>query len=197
MAALRKEEFVFKSRLNLIKSIACKKINELKQKGEETYKLMFDKLGDRFLREIESIKHLCKYIKYCIENKQKIKKELVLEQDEFYINNDVVVLRTPTPPPRPDPIESVTLEHFTIESLYKIFNQFKQVAPEGLVALKTFTEIFNDLILLNYGTEILPDQWSSMTPQQVNLVFKIEFFLFCFLIPKIQFQKFLKKKQKN
>lgn len=169
LAALKKEEMLFRSRLSLIKAVAYKKIGELKQKGDETYKIMNDKLGDRFIREMESIKHLCNYIKHCIENKQKVKKELVLEQDEFYINNDVVVLRTPTPPPRPDPIESVTLEHFTIESLYKIFNQFKQVAPEGLVAIKTFVEIFNDLILLNYGSEILPDQWSNMTPQQVHI----------------------------
>ena len=42
------------------------------------------------------------------------------------------------------------------------------MAPEGLVAIKIFVEIFNDLILLNYGNEILPEQWSNLTSNQAS-----------------------------
>jgi hypothetical protein len=51
--------------------------------------------------------------------------------------------------------------------MYQKFLKFKLVAPEGLVAMKTFVEIFNDLILLNFGNEILPEQWSNLNQNQV------------------------------
>ena len=119
--------------------------------------------------ENDSITNLSEYLKHAIEMKQKIKHELTLQQDEFIIESDVVIMRTPTPPPRPDPMESITVELFTIESLRKMHNQFKLVAPEGLVSVKTFAEIFNDLILLNYGNEILPEQWSNLNANQACL----------------------------
>jgi hypothetical protein len=78
------------------------------------------------------------------------------------------VVRTPSPPPRPDPVENIAIENFTIESLHKMYNQFKLVAPEGLVAVKTFVDVFNDIILLNYSNEILPEQWSNLNQNQVN-----------------------------
>ena len=46
---------------------------------------MDDWLGSRFVKEIESIKSLCNYIKFFIENKMKIKNELILQQDVFLI----------------------------------------------------------------------------------------------------------------
>lgn len=36
-----------------------------------------------------------------------------------------MVLRSPTPPPRPDAVEIVAVENFTIESLRKMLNQVK------------------------------------------------------------------------
>lgn len=78
------------------------------------------------------------------------------------------MLRTPSPPARPDPVEFTPVENFTIDSLRKMFKQFQLVAPEGLVATKTFVDIFNDLILLNFGNEILPEQWSNLNQAQID-----------------------------
>lgn len=36
---------------------------------------------------------------------------------------DVIILRTPTPPPRPDAVEQIAVENFTVESLRKMLNQ--------------------------------------------------------------------------
>jgi hypothetical protein len=41
------------------------------------------------------------------------------------------------------------------------------VAPDGLVALKSFADIFNELVLLNYDNEILPETWASLNASQV------------------------------
>ncbi len=73
--------------MELVKQIANKIIADLKVKADNTYKEMDDKLGERFLREMESIKMLCTFIKFSIENKQKIKRELILLQDEFLIDD--------------------------------------------------------------------------------------------------------------
>lgn len=62
-------------------------INDLKQKADITYKEMNNKLGDRYIRENNSITHLCNFIKYCIETKQRIKREIQIDQDEFMIND--------------------------------------------------------------------------------------------------------------
>ena len=77
-------------------------------------------------------------------------------------------MRTPSPPPRPEAVEIIPVENFTIESLRKMHKQFELVAPEGLVAAKTFVDIFNDLILLNFGDEILPEQWSNLSQSQIE-----------------------------
>lgn len=39
------------------------------------------------------------------------------------LKKDVIILRTPPPPPRPDPVEQVAVENFTIESLRKMLTQ--------------------------------------------------------------------------
>lgn len=72
--------------MDLIKLIANKIVLDLRTRGENAYKEMDDKLGDRFIKEMDSIKLLCNYIKHFIENKEKIKRELILEQDEFLID---------------------------------------------------------------------------------------------------------------
>lgn len=78
-------EINFRGRIELIKLTANRIIAELKLKADNTFKEMDDKLGDRFVKEIESVKFLCNYIKHCIENKEKVKRDLALDQDGFYI----------------------------------------------------------------------------------------------------------------
>ena len=82
-----------------------------------------------------------------------------------------MVVRTPSPPPRPETIDDVKLEYFTIDSLYKMLGQFKKIAPSGLITVKEFAEILNDLVLLNYENEILPEQWANLNQSQVLYLF--------------------------
>jgi hypothetical protein len=87
MAALGKEENTFRLRIELIKEIAIKILHELKHRADNTYEEMEKSINCRYENEKKSIKDLCTYIKYCIENKTKIKHDLVLQQDEFLIDN--------------------------------------------------------------------------------------------------------------
>jgi hypothetical protein len=87
MRDILKLESAFKSRMELIKFIANKVIVELKNRADVVYKDMDDWLGSRFVKEINSIKNLCNYIKFQIEHSKKIKRELIVEQEEFIIDN--------------------------------------------------------------------------------------------------------------
>jgi hypothetical protein len=46
---------------------------------------MNDWLGSRWIKEMNSIKNMIEIIKYYIENKEKIKEEFILEQEEFFV----------------------------------------------------------------------------------------------------------------
>ncbi len=80
------QENDFKNRLELIKLIANKVITELKARADNSYRDMNEWLGARFQKEINSIQNLCNYVKFQIEHSKKIKKELILNQDDFIIN---------------------------------------------------------------------------------------------------------------
>lgn len=54
-----------------------------------------------------------------------------------------------------------------------MYEQFKLVAPEGLVAIKTFVDIYTDLATLNYGTEVMPENWSNLSQTQVEALAKM------------------------
>jgi hypothetical protein len=79
------KESLFRTKMNQLRSIATKVVTEIKQRADNTFKEMDDKLGERFLREMGAIKALSTFVKSCIEHKEKIKRQLILDQDEFLI----------------------------------------------------------------------------------------------------------------
>lgn len=87
VAALQKEEQAFKTRLEVIKLVATKLIQNLNQIADNCYKDMNDWLGSKWMKEMDSIKNLIEIIKNMIENKEKIKEQLILKQDEFFIDS--------------------------------------------------------------------------------------------------------------
>jgi hypothetical protein len=87
IAALQKEEHAFKTRLDVIKLVATKLIQNLNQIADNCYKDMNDWLGSKWMKEMDGIKSLIELIKNMIENKEKVKEQLVLKQDDFFIDS--------------------------------------------------------------------------------------------------------------
>uniref|UniRef100_K7FH58 Sperm flagellar 2 n=1 Tax=Pelodiscus sinensis TaxID=13735 RepID=K7FH58_PELSI len=162
-SALEFEEEAAKSRLQLIKTKALAFVEELAMKAEETYKYMEKWLGARFLAEMSSVDKLTEIARHHIECSTKIPYELVLDETDFFINNDVKVIPDPIPPPRPPPVETSVNGTLTISQLSTLHKQFLQVAPKGLIPNKIFIDILLDLITLNLGTNSLPDVWMRLT----------------------------------
>ena len=69
----------------LIRDVASRSITGLKGKADETYTRMYDWLGEKYKDETESIENMAKIIRYAIESKEKIDKQLVLDRYSFFI----------------------------------------------------------------------------------------------------------------
>ncbi|CAI9559576.1 unnamed protein product [Staurois parvus] len=166
--ALECEEAAVNARLELIKTKALAVYQDVLSKAQQTYKDMNMWLGARFLAEMSSIDKLIQTARHHIETSTKIQYELVLEQTDFYISSDVKVFPDPIPPPRPPPVEASSNSTLTISQLHRLHRQFLQMAPEGIISSKKFTEILMDLTTMNLGDDTLPDVWMHLTLPEIQ-----------------------------
>ncbi|KAK2168514.1 hypothetical protein LSH36_16g05047 [Paralvinella palmiformis] len=168
--ALQLEASAAKCRMDLVRHVAATVIVSLKDKADSAYKDMNDWLGARFLKEMESIDQMSEVMRFAIENGTKIHQELKIDQQDFFIDQDIKVLRSPSPQPRPDPIEKVDPETFTVEQIKNLYRQFSMTAPSGMMSLKTFQEILTDVTSLSHGTEQLPEAWLNLSPEKLESI---------------------------
>ncbi|XP_078485176.1 sperm flagellar protein 2-like [Ciona intestinalis] len=166
-AVLQQEETAAKDRLKLIKTRSIHTLSDLYGKSELTFTDMNDWIGSRYLREMAAIDNLSSVVRQCIEEGVQLEYELLLEQDEFVINHEAKVIRTPSPPPRPEPIETSQPDVFTIVQLGKLYSHFKGVAPNGMILNKAFIEVLADTAALDAGADALPDMWINISYNQL------------------------------
>jgi hypothetical protein len=194
-AAVSEEGTATKQRLDLIKAVAIMVVQDLKVKSEATYSDMNDWIGIEFLQEMESIDQLCEIMRHAVESGEKIHKELILQCTELVISEDVLslygkdvkLLRTPSPPPVPEPVEESSPDTFTIDQLVNLFQQFAakqkgllsssavnssvqlvQPTNSSIIPIRTFIETIQSLMLLNQGTEWLPASWMHLSADKLE-----------------------------
>ncbi|XP_062468906.1 sperm flagellar protein 2 isoform X4 [Pezoporus occidentalis] len=169
-SALKHEEAAIKFRLELIKEKALAFVEELTMKAEEAYKDMEEWLGSRFLAEMSCVEKLVEVARHHIESSSKIQYEIILEETDFFINNDVKVFPDPAPSPHVPHMETSGSSTLTMSQLTALHKQFLQVAPKGFIQKKEFVDIFIDMINLNLEANFLPDAWMNLTlPHLQNL----------------------------
>ncbi|MEE6458014.1 hypothetical protein FKM82_000145 [Ascaphus truei] len=167
-AALEYEEAATKSRLELIKSRTMDLRHDIVSRSEDAYKDMEKLLGSRFLAEMSSVDQLILVARHHIETSTRIEYQLVLEKTDFYISSDIKVIPDPVPPPRPLSVDISINATLTIPQLNKLYQQFLQMAPEGLISDTLFTEILLDLTTINLGVNTLPDVWMHLTLSEIQ-----------------------------
>nr|XP_039269921.1 sperm flagellar protein 2-like [Styela clava] len=167
IASLKEEENRIKCNLMLIRYRAILTLSELKEAMSTSYAEMLEWLGARYLAEMKSIEQLTDAGQHAIEGGIKLKYQVCLNQDEFVINLELRVARTPSPPPVPAPIEIPMPETFTVVQLTHLLHQFRKVSPTGTIANKSFTELLSDSALLTYGLDALPESWLTVTYTQL------------------------------
>ncbi|KAK6179274.1 hypothetical protein SNE40_011674 [Patella caerulea] len=166
--AIAEEENAAKTRVELIKVTAMLVLQDLKLKGEECYKDMNDWLGARFLKEMESIDQLSEAMRFGIEAKEKIKQELLLNQEDFMVNQDLQVLKSSSSILEVQQKEPPTLDLFTVDQLKSLYQQFILTAPNGVLSSRTFVETFETIVSVTYGLEALPDHWMNINHGQIQ-----------------------------
>ena len=77
------------------------------------------------------------------------------------------MLKSPSPPPKPEVIEGVMSEHFTVAQLMNLFTQFAAIAPSGVMSAKSFVDTLENIVSVAHGMEQLPDSWMHVGPGQV------------------------------
>ena len=61
---------------------------------------------------------------------------------------EVKVFRTPSPPPRPSPIEIALPDTFTVDQMKLLYRQFVCSAPSGFISNKGFVDTLSDMTAL-------------------------------------------------
>uniref|UniRef100_A0A4X2LC40 Calponin-homology (CH) domain-containing protein n=1 Tax=Vombatus ursinus TaxID=29139 RepID=A0A4X2LC40_VOMUR len=163
LAALQCEAQATQFRLELIKTKALAHMEELLGRAVDVYKLIDKWLGARYLAEMASVEKLTQVAHYHIEMSTKIQYELILNDEDFFINGDVKVFPDPLPPIRPPPVEKEINTYLTIKQLNTLRKEFLEMAPKGYLGNKHFTDILYDLVTLNLGTNHLPEAWLHLT----------------------------------
>ncbi|XP_070194777.1 sperm flagellar protein 2-like isoform X3 [Littorina saxatilis] len=166
--AIKEEETASKIRLDLIKAIAMAVLQDLKIKADSAFKDMNDWLGARFLKEMESIDTMSEVMRHAIEEARRLKEQVILQQEDFLVDSDHHVLKSPSPPPAPEMVEAVMSEHFTVNQLYNLYQQFSSIAPSGIMSTKSFVETLENIVSVSHGMEQLPDSWMHITPGQIH-----------------------------
>ncbi|XP_076440661.1 sperm flagellar protein 2-like isoform X2 [Babylonia areolata] len=166
--AVKEEEVAARARLELIKLISMTVLQDLKEKADGSYKDMTDWVGARFLKEMESINTMSEVMRHAVENGQKLKEQVILHQDDFFVDTDHHVLKSPSPPSIPQLTEQVIPDQFTVEQLFNLYQQFSAIAPTGIMSSKSFTETLENTVSVTHGMEQLPDMWMHITPAQIQ-----------------------------
>ncbi|XP_066936728.1 sperm flagellar protein 2-like isoform X2 [Clytia hemisphaerica] len=166
--AVNVEGVGLQSRLEAVKTHASNVIKKLKEKAEDTYLDLDNWLGARFLQEMESIDKMCEVIRQAIENETQLQDASILEDKVFFIDVDLHVFKTPTPPLTPPPTEDLTPITFTCLQIEALNKQFRQIAPVAMVSVKMFNDVMLSLPSLTVGSEALPEVWQNITSQQLE-----------------------------
>lgn len=166
--AIKEEDVACKVRLDLIKSVGTAVLLDLKMKADAAHKDMNDWLGARFLKEMESIDTMSEVIRNAIETRQKLKDQVILQQEDFLVDADHQMLKSPSPPPTPVLVERVMPDHFTVHQLFGLYKQFSAIALLGIMSSKSFIETMDNIVSVTHGMEQLPDLWMHMTSGQVH-----------------------------
>ncbi|XP_072945037.1 sperm flagellar protein 2-like [Epargyreus clarus] len=132
-------------------------------------------INNYYLNEIKSVDRLCKYLQMAVENAKRIPESLILENDTFVIDPNLLQF---VPPEAPLEVCKVAeTRDFKLSQLARLRSQLKIVAPTGIALQQAFIYSLQDFIF--YGKEscqgpFFPDTWKRLDPEQIpKLVYSI------------------------
>ncbi|XP_035444192.2 sperm flagellar protein 2-like [Spodoptera frugiperda] len=142
----------------------------------KTFTDVQDDINNYYINEIKSVDRLCKYLQMAVENGRPIQETLVLENDTFMIDPNLLQFAPPEPPADTTiDREIVGSMDFKISQLAVLRSQFKIIAPTGIIMQQAFIYLLQDFIFFGKETcdgPLFPEAWLRVDPEQVpKLVF--------------------------
>ena len=107
-------------------------------------------IRDRYYAEIESVDNLCEVLRSAVEEETPIQERLLLIEDKFYADINNLLFDKPPVHDMKELEEQVLDCQFTIEQLDNLLKIIQYVSPKGVVGVKTFVYILQDIICLLY-----------------------------------------------
>ncbi|XP_007557665.1 sperm flagellar protein 2 [Poecilia formosa] len=166
-AAVTHEENSIKVRLELVKDRGLAMVNSLENKVHETFNKMEKQFESFYLSEMECIDQLGEVVRHHIEASSKLQYELVMEDRDFYLNGDCLLVPGVVLPPRPPPVERPNRSILTVAQLESLFNHLFNMAPSGFMSSSDFFYFFQDLVSNSSGRSIVPEAWTDMIEMQL------------------------------
>lgn len=162
-----------KYRLQLLRAKAMKDLSSLLEHVQKMFIGLYDAIGDRYAKEIESVDVLCDYICTAIEDELPIQKQLVLEGETFVVRSDILLFPPPPTPP-PDPTEErISPMEFRISQLIKLQERLSIAAPSGSIPEAALLYLFEDMLMggsWEGEDSVFPDRWYNFTHEDVQSV---------------------------
>ncbi|XP_055080214.1 sperm flagellar protein 2 [Periophthalmus magnuspinnatus] len=166
-AALSHEEESAKVRFAQVKGHGLNLVNFIQQNAEEDFCCMETWLNEHFQNEMKSIEQLAEVVCHHIESGAKLLNELVLDHTNFCLNGDYRMVALSPLPSHPPSFEKPSQTTLSIIQLESLCQQFRLVAPNGLLSSFEFLTFLKDVTSAHKGKNTLPETWVMMTEGQL------------------------------
>uniref|UniRef100_A0A3B3WW73 Calponin-homology (CH) domain-containing protein n=1 Tax=Poecilia mexicana TaxID=48701 RepID=A0A3B3WW73_9TELE len=116
---------------------------------------------------VSSIDQLGEVVRHHIEASSKLQYELVMEDRDFYLNGDCLLVPGVVLPPRPPPVERPNRSILTVAQLESLFNHLFNMAPSGSCVHQRLIGLLLNLVSNSSGRSIVPEAWTDMIEMQL------------------------------
>ncbi|KAF5296457.1 hypothetical protein FQR65_LT01446 [Abscondita terminalis] len=166
------------TRVNTIKEKGLQDVDSILGACQKRFHALYDQIRERYQTEMNCVNTACEVLARAVEAEIRLQPQLILEDDKFYVDPNVLLF--PNPPPKPDEAleEYRTEDMFTIDQLENFSNILARMAPQGSIIERSFVFVLQDVIVLNAEDgkkPIVPKLWRKLQPHHVPKLSKILF----------------------
>ncbi|KAL4710887.1 hypothetical protein ACJJTC_002517 [Scirpophaga incertulas] len=137
----------------------------------KTFNEIQNDINSFYANEIKAVDRLCKYLQLAIETDRKIPESLLLVNDTFVIDPNLLQFAPPEPPIKPvEVVDNAETSEFKLSQLARLRSAFKIIAPTGIILQQEFIYTLQDFIF--FGNEccegpVIPEEWKRVDPEKI------------------------------
>nr|CAH8873488.1 unnamed protein product [Trichobilharzia regenti] len=156
IAALEREAAKTAFRLTLIRAQGTAIISDLQQKILQLRQFMTDCIGIKTLKEHDAVNGLLEVIRYTIEKEQKLPERMILDGEQFYIDETCITSLTyddfsmmekfRISSPIPKKLKESEPQYFSLVQLKYLLNELLALADSGFIDVPSFKAMVKPIV---------------------------------------------------